>query len=238
MKTAKKRFNHTPKNILIGKMDSIPGVMEVPVLGKKMEVTFNYLKHTSTHPVRRWTINNLYKTMIKELGKIKASSVLDVGCGEGFTLDRLSKNNIGTDLVGIDFSPVAINLGRVLFPKYQLEVGDIYHLSFKNNSKDLVVCTEVLEHLEHPREALKELVRVSKKYLLLSVPHEPIFCLKNLLIGRNIKRLGSSKGHLNLWTSWGFRNFVKRENLKILSFKHPFPFTLVLAQKCVPHRQV
>jgi len=213
-----------------GKIDPTAGVRYLPELERKMEVTFNYLKHRSPHPVRRWTIDSLNRVLLNMLQKVHPTSILDVGSGEGFTLNFIKKN-LDVKVEGVDFSPVAIKLGHALFPKIKLDVADIYRLPYKKRSIDLVLCTEVLEHLEHPREALEEIVRVAKKYVILSVPHEPFFCLKNLVIGRNIKRLGSSKGHLNLWTSWGFQKFIKKQNLKILSVRHPFPFTIVLAQK-------
>lgn len=196
-----------------------------------ISITYNYLKHTSQDPIRQWTINSLYKAIIGGLNNLNVSTILDAGCGEGFILDRLQEAQIGKNLVGIDISKDAINLGKILFPKLDLRVGDITKLPFKNNSYDVVICTEVLEHLKNPRKALKEMIRVSKKYLVLSVPNEPIFSLKNLLIGRNITRLGSSIQHINLWTSWGFRKFVKQEKVMILKSKYPFPFTLLFLQK-------
>jgi len=213
-----------------GKAYPIPGVRYVPELGRKMELTLNYLKHRSTNPIRRWTIRDLNRTVVDMLQKVCPTSILDVGCGEGFTLNFIKKK-LDIEMKGIDFCPIAVELGRALFPKIKLDVADIYCLPHKKNSIDLVLCTEVLEHLEYPREALEEIVRVTKRYVILSVPHEPFFCLKNLIIGRNIRRLGCTKGHLNLWTSWSFRQFVKKHNLNILSVRHPFPFTVVLAQK-------
>lgn len=198
---------------------------------KNSEITFNYLKHASQHPMRRWMINNFYKVMIEELAGLEITTILDAGCGEGFTLDRLIQHKIGKDLVGIDNSVAAINLGKKLFPHLDLKIGDIYNLLFKENSKDLVICAEVLEHLENPRRALGELLRVSKKYLVLSVPNEPFFSLKNLIIGRNITRFGSSKGHINWWTNFAFKKFVKQERVRIIKNSHPFPFILLLLEK-------
>ena len=195
------------------------------------EITFNYIKHSSQHPIRRWMIDSFYIKLIEGIKPVNVSTVLDVGAGEGFTLDRLSNAKIGKKLIGVDNSEKAVKLGKRLFSTLDLRTGDIYNLSFSGDSMDLIICTEVLEHLDHPRKALKELIRVSKKYLILSVPNEPFFRLKNLIIGRNVRRLGSTKNHVNHWTSWGFEKFVKEEKVKILSCNHPFPFTLLLVQK-------
>ena len=197
----------------------------------KAKLTFNYLKHKSSHPVRRWTINSLYKAIFELLRGYQISTVLDAGGGEGFTLDRFVKAKVGKKLICVDNSKEVITLGKEIFPNLDLRVGNIYNLAFRDNSFDLVVCTEVLEHLTEPRRALKEMIRVSKKYLILSVPNEPIFSLKNLVIGRNISRFGSSKGHINWWTIWGFVKFVKKEKIKILDSRYPFPFTVLFIQK-------
>lgn len=66
--------------------------------------------------------------------------------------------------------------------------GDITRMPFCDHSFDIVICTEVLEHLEKPGAALKELKRVAKKFILITVPHEPWFCLGNLLVLKNVSR--------------------------------------------------
>lgn len=150
---------------------------------------------------------------------------MDVGCGEGFTLNKLKKNNIGKKYLGIDYSKTAIEIGKRLYPELDLKTGDIYKLEFKDNSFDLVICSEVLEHLENPLKALKELIRVSGKYILLSVPNEPLFQLFNFT------QWGKDIGHINHWTSFGFKKLVESENIKIISVRTPFPWTVVLLEK-------
>lgn len=212
-------------------IDPSAGYRYVPELGREVEVTYNYTKHASRHPIRRWMVNGFYKEMLRIAHGIQPESILDFGCGEGYTLDRLARAKVSTYLAGFDGSAVAVNLGKQLFPDLKLHTGNIYQAPYADNSADLVICTEVLEHLEKPRQAIQEMARVSKRHLLLSVPNEPYFSLKNLAIGRNVRRWGSTKSHLNWWTSGAFEKFVTSERLKILSVAHPFPFTLLLAEK-------
>ena len=49
-----------------------------------------------------------------------------------------------------------------MYPSISIKQGDIYALPYNDNSFDLVICSEVLEHLEHPEKALTEVIRVSK----------------------------------------------------------------------------
>jgi len=97
----------------------------------------------------------------------------------------------------------------------------------------MVLCTEVLEHLENPEKGLKELIRVSSKYILLSVPNEPFFMLENLVRLKNVSRLGNDIEHINHWTFFGFRKFLKKHNVKIIKYYAPLPLPLliVLVQK-------
>lgn len=87
----------------------------------------------------------------------KSKKILDVGSDYN-TLKKIVGNKVlGVDLYG---KPDIV----VDFEKEKLT-------RFKNNEFDLVVCTEVLEHLENLHEMNDELFRVSKKYVLISLPN-------------------------------------------------------------------
>lgn len=195
-----------------------------------MKTTDNYKKLTTSNPLHKFLINNFLKTLINEAEKLEISTVLDVGCGEGFTLSRLTEANIGKKREGIEYLDTAIELGKKEHPSVKIKKGTIYDLPYKDNAIDLVICTEVLEHLEDPEKALSELVRVSKKYCLLSVPHEPVFILSNFIRGKNWSRLGNDIEHINHWSRKGFIKFI-RTQIPIVKVRNPFPWTLVLASK-------
>ncbi len=195
-----------------------------------MKKTDNLKKHTSNNCLQRWLINNFTNTLIEIIKNLSIENILDVGCGEGFTLAMLQKNNFGKNLEGIDCSDVAIKIGKDLFPEITMKTGDVYNLPYEDNSFDLVICTEVLEHLEDPKRALQEIMRVSKKYCLFSVPNEPIFKIANFLRGKNISRWGNDIEHINHWSSDKFTKFIGYD-LKILVKKTPFPWTMILSQK-------
>ncbi len=195
-----------------------------------METTDNYRKLTTTNPLQRFFINNFLTVLIQTIKPLKIQTILDVGCGEGFTLAKLKDEHIGKSLEGIEYLDRAIELGKQHNPDIKIKKGTIYNLPYKDNSFDLIICTEVLEHLEDPGKALKELVRVTRKYCLLSVPNEPIFMLSNFLRGKNWSRFGNDIEHINHWSPNRFKKFVSSE-LQIVDVITPFPWTLVLAKK-------
>jgi ubiquinone/menaquinone biosynthesis C-methylase UbiE len=193
--------------------------------------TTNYQKHISANPAQRFLIENFYKELIRILKPLKPDKVLDVGCGEGFTLIKLKQAKIGMTHEGIDNSDAALKLSKRLNPSLNIKKGNIYNLPYKDNAFDLLICTEVLEHLENPRKALSELSRVTGKNMLLSVPNEPFFIIANLLRGKHLRTLGNHPEHINHWTSKGFRKFLSENGLRVSVIRHPFPWTLVLVKK-------
>ncbi len=196
-----------------------------------MTETTNYLKHVNQNPIQRALIGNFNKKLVEILKPIKPSRILDVGCGEGFTLIMLGRNKIGKVYEGVDNSAEALKIGRKMYPNLGIKHGDIYKLPYKDDSFDLVICSEVLEHLENPAQALKELRRVSSKYVVLSVPNEPFFIMANFLRGKYIKSLGNHPEHINHWTNGGFKKFLRKNGFKISASRAPFAWTLVLARK-------
>lgn len=195
-----------------------------------MNNTSNYRKYASKNPIQRFLINNFLKTVFLCLEGLTITSVLDAGCGEGFVLSEFKNRNIDCVLEGIDSSEQALRAGRELFPYLTMKKGDIYHLPYEDNSFDLVLCTEVMEHLDDPVTVLNEIIRVSGQYCLFSVPNEPVFMMSNLLRGKNISRWGNDIDHVNHWSSEAFKNFVKK-NINVVTVKRPFPWTVILCAK-------
>ncbi|ATZ61208.2 MAG: putative methyltransferase YcgJ [candidate division WS2 bacterium] len=100
----------------------------------------------------------------------KGMKVLEVGCGAGTNIWMF--NDLFYDAKGIEFYGMDISLKAIKAAKeYEVEmeskncfftVGDAERLGYKDDSFDIVVCTEVLEHLPNPNETLKEIHRVLK----------------------------------------------------------------------------
>lgn len=116
------------------------------------------------------------KLTIDEENRIKATinlipnnveSLLEVGCGDGRILNRLKGKY--EKICGLDISYNALE--HVKTSKVQ---GSLENLPFLDNSFDILICCEVLEHLPYPiyKKAIKELERVSKKYIIISVPNK------------------------------------------------------------------
>ena len=111
-------------------------------------------------------------------------------------------------IISIEYTEEALNIARVMNPQVIYIQGDIREIPFPDQYFDVILCTEVLEHVENPDIAIKELVRVAKRFVLISVPHEPWFCMGNLMVLKNVTRLGNPIDHINHWTKNGLKKFL------------------------------
>lgn len=191
--------------------------------------TDNFKKHTSKNPLQRFLINHFFNLLLEEMRALHPTTVLDVGCGEGFTLEKFRRHNIGKDLEGIDLEHV-VKLGKETHPHLKLKTGNVYELPYEDNAFDCVVCTEVLEHLESPQKAMQELQRVTRKYCVITVPNEPFFRLANFLRGKNLSRWGNDIEHIQHWSTRGITEFA-RKYFTVNRVRAPFPWTILVAEK-------
>lgn len=190
---------------------------------------YKYTKYQTKNPVVNWLIRGFYAKIGQIMQKLNYQSLLDAGCGDGESLSRLA-NLLPDKTVGIDNDEKQIDRARIRFPKIKLEMQDIYHLPYENNSFDLVLCSEVLEHLDNPSKVLTELIRVSSKYLIFSVPHEPFFMLGNLIRGKNISSFGNDPQHINHWNKRTFSQLLSvKVNVRLVASS--FPWLIALCEK-------
>ena len=154
------------------------------------------------------------------------AKVLDIGCAEG-TIARRIAQLTGATVTGFDLHDPAIVAAWAQGPG-ELVTGDAHELPFEDKSFDLVLGLEVLEHVADPDQVLSEMVRVTKRPLIVSVPNEPFFRMGNLLTGRHVRSLGNTPGHWNHWTPIGFQALVSK-HAALEEVKHPFPWTLLRA---------
>lgn len=99
----------------------------------------------------------------------KGMRLLDVGCGAGHYLRSL-RNRIDqhVDYTGVDATSQYVELAKRAFNDVNFLIGDIQGLPLNNNQFDIVMANNVLLHLPPPpTKALSELIRVSRKYVIV-----------------------------------------------------------------------
>ncbi len=177
------------------------------------------------------SVNKLLSRIPREV--IDNGNVLEVGCGPGFSSERIS-NMLGksTTFFISDYEEENVKDARnKLGKRAKVSLEDIYSLDRQDNSMSLIFILEVLEHLEEPEKALAEIRRVGSNYFIFGVPREPVWRILNMLRGKYLKNLGNTPGHLQNWSRKRFKKFLERNSFRIIAVESPLPWTLVLAEE-------
>jgi 2-polyprenyl-3-methyl-5-hydroxy-6-metoxy-1,4-benzoquinol methylase len=192
---------------------------------------FETKKYRSKNPLQRALIKRFGRALTDLFdAAAPAKTVFEIGVGEGFLSGYLSGRYPEKSFAGIDLNPEDVRRLKSKFPAIDAHVGSAYDLSAwrKPEGYDLVICAEVLEHLDRPEDAIREILALSPKRVILSVPHEPFFMLSNLLRGKNITRLGNDIEHINHWGRRSFRALLERHfEVKELTTSYPWILSLL-----------
>ncbi|MCY1499424.1 Ubiquinone biosynthesis O-methyltransferase [compost metagenome] len=191
-----------------------------------------YDKYNSKNPIVRKIMAGFDNSLSELVAKAQPTSIHEVGCGEGYWVMRWREQ--GLNARGSDFSTQAIDIARANaternLPSSVFEARSIYDIERGRDSADLVVCCEVMEHLEHPEQGLQALQRIVGRHLILSVPREPIWCALNLARGKYIGDFGNTPGHIQHWSQKGFISLVSRY-FDVIEVKSPLPWTMLLCK--------
>jgi len=187
-----------------------------------------YDKYATRNRISRALVGGFLSSVTSLYERTGATSVLEVGCGEGKLADHLLRSGprperfLATDLSLESKAPD-------VDPMIEFAEASVYELPFENRSFDLVVCCEVLEHLERPREALAEVARVARKFVLMSTPWEPVWRAMNMARGKYLRELGNTPGHIQ---HFGRRDLVElaETHLRVISIRRPLPWTVILGE--------
>lgn len=194
-----------------------------------------YDKYRTKNPLARHLMGGFLSSFDQLLSKCgDAIFALEVGCGEGELSIRIARS--GKRTRALDISPRIVEEAKRRASASGVDVafrsGSVYELDPAQDMADLVVCCEVLEHLEAPEKALRILHSVCGRYLLTSVPREPVWRLMNMARGRYLADLGNTPGHVQHWSRTEFLQLLEAR-FRVVEVKSPLPWTLAL---CEPRR--
>jgi ubiquinone/menaquinone biosynthesis C-methylase UbiE len=186
-------------------------------------------KYAARNPIMRLLMTNFLRHVGELYQSIPAYCALEVGCGEGELARHLLRLRPAS-LVATDVSPkILAEAARRGNDGLRFLAHSVTALGFADDSFDLVLACEVLEHLADPLAALDEICRVSRRYVIISVPREPLWRALNVARGAYLGQLGNTPGHVKHWSRSGIVNFVSRR-LRVLEVRNPLPWTMLLAE--------
>lgn len=191
-----------------------------------------YDKYNTRNPLARMLMKGFldsFDTLVSATGTV--GTALEIGCGEGELSMRLAR--AGWQVSGCDIASEAVQEARrrsgaagLSIPFEQRELAACVGAYPR---QDLVVCCEVMEHLEDPLAALDVLAGLSHAYVLVSVPREPIWRVLNMARGRYWADAGNTPGHIQHWSKPAFVQLLSKR-LDVLAVRSPLPWTMALCR--------
>lgn len=162
------------------------------------------------HPVVEFFVRQRLDWVEKYIDLSKVKSAYDVGCGDGFAtyyFDKIIKKVEGGDIA-------EYMLQKNPLSRSKLQIIDAENLPHKDNTYDLVYTWEVLHHVPNPQNAVDEMARISKKYVLIFEPNRtnPLQFTFGLLNKQERGTLRSTKRYL--------RGLCLNSGLKIIACEY------------------
>ncbi len=161
--------------------------------------------------------------LLELIGNVTDKKILDVGCASGYFGGKLER--MGAKVTGIDSSGSAIRKAKRIMTNALVVDLNEKNVPLESNSFDIIVASEVIEHLINPLNTLNELNRILKKngMLLVTTP--------NLMYwGNRIKFLKGEfryqksgmfdEGHIHFFTYGALKEDLEKSKFQILEESH------------------
>ncbi len=176
----------------------------------------NEERYIKNNFIIRFVEGKRVRDLLKGLDRTE-KEILEMGCGNGFILSKINFGN----KTGVDFSKTAIDSCKKKFKDskgFKFVYGNIEKIDLKKKF-DVVLCSEVLEHVNNPEKVINNLIKHSSKKILISVPNDKLTdFLKKLLIRLRLFDL-FFKGLPRETNEWHLHNFTFNSLKELLKDK-------------------
>jgi len=165
------------------------------------------------------------RLIMKWIRRLQFADCLDAGCAQPYLLEEIIDKDIET--CGCDISSEVIRRNKLRFPHAQFEQIDLAKQVWPNGRRfDLIVCSEVLEHVDDWEAAVDNLAKMCRNYLIITVPSGKIHT-----IDRHI-------GHLRHFSGEEILRTLQNVGFEVLQFRRwgwPFhSFYMYGINACMP----
>jgi 2-polyprenyl-3-methyl-5-hydroxy-6-metoxy-1,4-benzoquinol methylase len=189
-----------------------------------------YNKYESQNPIARWLTSNFKSNLLDLIRKTDAKDIHELGCGEGYLSTYINEQIQVESFRASDFSDEIILTANELHSGQGIVFSQrsIYDITLEDQAQ-LMICCEVLEHLEEPRLALEKICQLSPEFAIFSVPREPLWRMTNMARLKYLNDLGNTPGHLQHWSKKAFITMIGAY-FEIGEIRSPYPWTMLLCK--------
>lgn len=189
------------------------------------------LEYKNRNLITKRLFDNFFSRLAEIIKTFESDSrILEVGCGAGESSRNIISLLKGQYFEASDYDRRYVEKLQSMGLNYRITVESAYSLNRKDNEFDHIIMTEVLEHLEDYRLALKELFRVARKSVVISVPNEPLWRILNMARFKYLKDFGNTPGHLNHFSKKSLTTELEKFGM-IKKIFTPIPWIMIECQK-------
>jgi hypothetical protein len=142
-------------------------------------------------------------------------SVIDVGCGSAYKLTTILSE---FDTIGIETEPCYTYL-RKTYPQSKWLLSGEKEKSFKiyeeYNNPDVVICSDVIEHIVNPNDLVDYLLTLNAKYYIISTPCREVLCHHPKFLGSGYHKSWNgppvNSCHVREWTMNEFKEYLSKK---------------------------
>ncbi|MBN2091300.1 methyltransferase domain-containing protein [candidate division KSB1 bacterium] len=167
--------------------------------------------------------NRYYQDMIRfdrilQLLPKTSQKILDLGCGDGYLSYLMAKEK--HQVTALDLSQNRLEKFKDLAAEFGIEqkIGDVKNTGLPDDTYQLIICSEVLEHIEEYEKLLEEAFRILKPggQLIVSVPHdEP----RKIITCPHCLKQFYRNGHINRFSRQSLSESLQEHGFQILKKK-------------------
>ena len=187
----------------------------------------------SSNPLRKW-FHSSRQLLVGEYVKKyyqEGKHIIDIGCGESLW------NTQKIPLIGFDLNIKMLKRGKVLRTLKHGVVGDFTRIPFKNNSVDVILMTEVLEHIIDYKKTIQDVHQALKPggIFITTVPYDtalslwkPFFSVQCFIQGRlkGDEYYKKKCGHVNHFSPASIRKELMAGGFRVIQQFHNRFFTI------------
>lgn len=213
------------------------------MISKILQPEGNYYdKYGSKNPIEKLIMKGFFDSiddMLEFSGiAMMGGYCLEAGCGEGNLTQHISnwfcKFDTAVTFNAFDISEKLIEENKYKFSEISFFTHNIYeNLESKfipvGEKYNLIVCSEVLEHLERPKDAIENLKNYGNRFII-SVPNEPLWRILNVVRGKYLRDFGNTPGHIQHFSMKKFCNMLNECGLRVRKISRPLPWLMVYCE--------
>jgi ubiquinone/menaquinone biosynthesis C-methylase UbiE len=184
-----------------------------------------YDKYASRNPVTSRLMRGFFADLDALLEQARPADLLDVGCGEGVVTERLAARV--PRVVGLDRDAPRLRAQWERRRGPEFVTGDAHALPYPDGAFDAVALIEMLQLADAPARALAEAARVAGRWLLVTLPREPLWRVLNVARGAYLRRAGNTPGHVHHWSRRAAIDLLAAHG-DVVAVRSPPPWTLAL----------